>query len=141
MAVERLSMKFSDHIYHVENNPDNSGVRIIRENKNGVVLWLGTIIGSENGGLWYSNINNGKIFMRTIPIKKKLVTCSGNTPPLKIRNQVEVNMGNNKQIVARYVDPDDEKEGIIVGYSDGNYLWGVAFCSIEDELLLMKFID
>lgn len=138
MAVEKLFTELNGRIFCVEKNPDNSGVRLLQRDENGKVYWLGTAVNCGNEVFSLATSVSGQIFTTIFPINTRLMTENGYALPLKVENQIEINIGGDKQIVARYLDPDNIKKGFVVGYSDGKRLWGVAIFEIrENELLLI----
>lgn len=138
MAVERLFVELNGRIFYTEKNPDDSGIRLLLREKNGKTYWLGTAINCGNEVFMLATSTSGQIYATIFPINTRLMTENGYALPIKVENQIEINIGGNKQIVARYLDPDDIKKGFVVGYSDGKRLWGVAIFEIkENELLLI----
>lgn len=123
--------------FHIEANPDNSGVRILSKEPEGYV-WVCTIIDDGDNFCFSGRIEEGIALNKMAMTKKKLKTPDGKNPTLNVKDQLEVDTPY-RRMYARQIDPKDATKGVAVFYSYGTTLWSIARCYSEDDGLSIDF--
>ena len=129
MPVERINIQNHNLSLYIEGNPDDSGVRVV-QNVGDRDVWIMTIVDNGNGFSVANFDMSGRLNVRNFKPKSRLFNVDGSMPALEVDDQIEINTPYNKMLV-RNLDHDNPDTGVVIAYSDGVCLYGIALCEVN----------
>lgn len=139
MAVDNLQIKTNTTSYNIEANPDNSGIRVIKNIDDDSQAWVATII-DDGDGFTFATLKENGVFVQKFHPTARLLFKDGFAPALDVENQVVVETIHNRKMVVRELNSKEKYKGVVIAYSDGICLYSVAICHTpQDDTIAFNF--